>query len=51
MAGVGGVAGEKCRQLYLKNNTIKNIARDIEIKNIVTTARGEWGGDSGDRGL
>ena len=25
--------------------------RDIEIKNIVTIARGEWGGDSGERGL
>ena len=25
--------------------------RDIEIKNNVTIARGEWGGDSGERGL
>ena len=34
---------------------IKNITRDIEIKNNVTIARGEWGGewgrDSGERGL
>ena len=26
-------------------------ARDIEIKNIVTIATGEWGADSGQRGL
>ena len=25
--------------------------REIEIKNIVTIARGEWGGDRGERGL
>ena len=25
--------------------------RDIEIKNIVTTATGEWRGDSGEKGL
>ena len=25
--------------------------RDIEIKNNVTIARGEWAGDSGERGL
>ena len=29
----------------------QNITRHIEIKNIVTLARGEWGGDSGERGL
>ena len=29
----------------------QNITRDIEIKNIVTIATGEWGGDSGKRGL
>ena len=29
----------------------QNITRDIEIKNSVTIARGEWGGDSGERGL
>ena len=29
----------------------QNITRDIEIKNIVTIATGEWGGDSGERGL
>ena len=29
----------------------QNITRDIEIKNIVTIARWEWGGDSGERGL
>ena len=27
------------------------LTRDIEIKNNVTIARGEWGGDSGERGL
>ena len=29
----------------------KPVARDVEIKNIVTIATGEWGGDSGERGL
>ena len=29
----------------------QNITRDIKIKNNVTIARGEWGGDSGRRGL
>ena len=29
----------------------QNITRDIEIKNIVTIATGEWGGDSGERCL
>ena len=29
----------------------QNITRDIEIKNNVTIARGEWGGDGGERGL
>ena len=29
----------------------QNITIDIEIKNIVTVATGEWGGDSGERGL
>ena len=27
------------------------ITRDIEVKNNLTTARGEWGGNSGERGL
>ena len=27
------------------------LTRDIEIKNIVAIARGEWGGGSGERGL
>ena len=27
------------------------ITRDIEVKNNLTIARGEWGGDSGERGL
>ena len=29
----------------------ENITRDIEIKDNVTIARGEWGGDSGETGL
>ena len=29
----------------------QNITRDIEIKNIVTIATREWGGDSGERGI
>ena len=37
------------------NNNLKwykqNITRDIEIKNNVKIARGEWGGDIGKRGL
>ena len=34
-----------------KQTSRQNITRDIEIKNNVTIARGEWGGDSGERGL
>ena len=34
-----------------KRKSKQNITRDIEIKNIVTIAKGEWGGDSGERGL
>ena len=28
-----------------------NITRDIEVKNNLTMGRGEWGGDSEERGL
>ena len=34
-----------------KEKSKQNIPRDIEIKNNLTIARGEWGGDSGKRGL
>ena len=34
-----------------KRKSKQNITRDIEIKNNVTIARGEWGGDSGERGF
>ena len=34
-----------------KEKSKQNITRDIEIKNIVTIATGEWGGDGGERGL
>ena len=34
-----------------KEKSKQNITRDIEIKNIVIIATGEWGGDSGERGL
>ena len=37
--------------IITKEKSKQNITRDIEIKNIVTIARGEWGGDSGERGL
>ena len=29
----------------------QNTTRDIEIENIVTIGTGQWGGDSGERGL
>ena len=29
----------------------QNIARDTEVNNNLTIARGEWGGDSGERGF
>ena len=29
----------------------QNITRNIEVKNNLTIARGEWGGDSEERGL
>ena len=34
-----------------KEKSKQNITRDIEIKNIVTIATGEWGGDRGERDL
>ena len=34
-----------------KKRHIQNITRDVEVKNNLTIARGEWGGDSGERGL
>ena len=34
-----------------KEKSKQNITRDIEIKNIVTIAGGEWGGESGKRGV
>ena len=37
--------------MMFEEKSKQNITRDIEIKNNVTTARGEWGGDSGERGL
>ena len=34
-----------------KEKSKQNITRDIEVKNNLTIARGEWGGHSGERGL
>ena len=34
-----------------KRKSKQNIIRDIVVKNNVIIARGEWGGDSEDRGL
>ena len=34
-----------------KEKSKQNITRHIEVKNNLTTTRGEWGGDSGERGL
>ena len=34
-----------------KEKSKQNITRNIEFKNNLTIARGEWGGDSGERGL
>ena len=34
-----------------KEKSKQNITIDIEVKNDLTIARGEWGGDSGERGL
>ena len=48
------VKGEIICYLSLKSTKEKsqqNITRDIEIKNIVTIATGEWGRDSGERSL
>ena len=35
MAGVGGVVGEKSRQLYLKNNTIENEKRNEQFHFVI----------------
>ena len=34
-----------------KKKRKQNITRDIEVKNNLTMDRGEWGGDSEERGL
>ena len=34
-----------------KRKNKQNITRDTEVKNNLTIARGEWGGDRGERGL
>ena len=34
-----------------KRKSKQNITRDIEVKNNLTIARGEWGRESGERGL
>ena len=34
-----------------KRKKQENITREIEVKNNLTIARGEWGGDTGKRGL
>ena len=34
-----------------KEKRKQNITRDIEVKNNLTIARGEWGGDTGERGF
>ena len=35
----------------IEEKSKQNITRDIEVKNNLTIARGEWGGDSGERVL
>ena len=37
--------------LSTKEKSKQNITRDIEVKNNLTIARGEFGGDSGERGF
>ena len=39
------------RTYSTKEKSKQNTTRDIEVKNNLTIARGEWGGDSGERGL
>ena len=45
------VTNQKLIKYVLHPTSKQNITRDIEIKNIVAIATGEWGGDSGERGL
>ena len=45
---------EKSLKLWIlatEEKSKQNITRDIEVKNDLTIARGEWGGDSEERGL
>ena len=35
----------------MKERSKQNITRDIEVKNNLTIVRGEWEGDSEERGL
>ena len=37
--------------LSTKEKSKQNITRDIEVKNNLTIARREWGGDSGEKGF
>ena len=48
----GSSASLAIREMQIKTTMRKqNITRDIEVKNKLTIATGEWGGDSGERGL
>ena len=45
------IANPSCSYNSMSFKNKQNTTRDIEIKNIVKIATGEWGGDSRERGL
>ena len=50
MSGINAGIADGLEHNQQKKKSKQNITRDIEVKNNLIIARGEWGGDSGERG-
>ena len=53
LAPVRAILKRSAETLVITHTEVKlqNITRDIEVKDNLTMGRGEWGGDSEERGL